>query len=96
MRSAGATAILVDGALAAWQGRGERNLLTFLDTVPDRDPSEVAYEVAARLAEEVVSGGSRAVYVTEVNGEPANQTPMAGALLEAGFTRDSRGFLRRG
>ncbi|HEY3329198.1 MAG TPA: DEAD/DEAH box helicase [Capsulimonadaceae bacterium] len=94
-RSAGATVVLVDGAVAAWQGRGERNLVTYLDNITDRDPSEVAYEVAARLAAEVASGRRRSLYVQEVDGKPANESRMASAFVEAGFARDNRGYLKR-
>ena len=92
---AGAIVILVDGALAGWIGRGERNLLTFFDQVPDRDPQEVAFEIARALANEVCSGKRRSLFVTEVDGQRTDDTPMASALLEAGFIRTSHGYLKR-
>jgi ATP-dependent Lhr-like helicase len=94
-RAAGAIVVLVDGALAAWMGRAERNLLAFLDAVPDRDPDEVAYAVAEALAGQVRPGGRRAVFVTEVNGKPAQETPLGPALLQAGFTFGPRGYMKR-
>jgi len=95
MRSAGAIVILVDGALSAWQGRGERGLMTFLDNVPGRAPSDVARLVAGRLTQEVTTGRRRSVSVQEVDGQPANESAMAAALVEAGFTKNSQGYLRR-
>jgi ATP-dependent Lhr-like helicase len=95
MRQAGAFVILVDGALAAWMGRGERQLLTFLDQIPERDPEEIAYQIACTLAAEVRPGGRRAVWVEEVDGRPTVDSPLAPALIEAGFMRTSKGYLRR-
>jgi len=76
-------------------GRAERNLVTFLDQVTERDPQDVAYEVARALAAEVFPGKRRALFVTEVDGGRAEESPMATALLDAGFTRTSHGFLKR-
>jgi len=94
-RSAGAQVILVDGALAGWMGRGERNLIAFLDQVPDRSPREVADVVARGLADQVGRGGRRAVFVKEVNGRPAQESVLGPALLEAGFTFGPHGYMRR-
>ena len=95
MRQAGAFVFLVDGALAAWMPRSERQLITFLDNVPDRDPSEVAYEIAKTLADLVTSLRRRAVLIEEVNGRPPRETPMGQALMEAGFAQSSQGFQKR-
>ncbi len=95
MRQAGAIVILIDGALAAWMGRGERHLLTFFEQIPERDPEEVAYHVACTLAAEVRPGGRRAVWIEEVDGRPTVETPMAQALIDAGFVRTSKGYLKR-
>ena len=92
---AGAFVILVDGALAAWMGRGERQLLTFLDQVPERDADDVAYEIARVLAAEVAPGKRRALFVTEVNGQRTHESPLASALLDAGFVRTVHGYLKR-
>lgn len=94
-RSAGAQVILVDGALAGWMGRGERNLIAFLDQVPDRAPHEVARVIARVLAEQVGRGGRRAVFVKEVNGQLAQETVLGPALLEAGFTFGPHGYMKR-
>jgi ATP-dependent Lhr-like helicase len=94
-RSAGAQVILVDGALAGWIGRGERNLTAFLDRLPDRSPDEVAAELVRVLAEQVRVGGRRALFVREVNGVPAQDTPLGPALIEAGFTFGPQGYMKR-
>jgi ATP-dependent Lhr-like helicase len=94
-RSARALVILTDGALAAWMGRAERQLVTFPNNVPERDPEEVAEEIARTLAQEVTSGRRRAVFVKEVDGAPAQETPMALALVAAGFTFGPHGYMRR-
>ena len=93
--AAGATVVLVDGSLAAWMGRAERGLTVFLDGVPDREPADVAAEVARALAAQVGPGGRRALFVREVNGVPAQQTRMAAALQAAGFTFGPHGYMKR-
>ena len=94
-RAAGAIVILVDGALAAWMGRAERGLLTFFDQLPDREPEDVAAEVARALSAEVGLGARRALFVKEVDGRPAQETLMGGALEEAGFTFGFHGYMKR-
>ena len=95
MRAAGATVILVDGALAAWMGRGERQLVTFLDQAQERAPEETAAEIARTLAQQMTGGARRALFIQEVNGLPVQDSPMSRALLEAGFSPTSHGYLRR-
>jgi ATP-dependent helicase Lhr and Lhr-like helicase len=94
-RMAGASVVLIDGALAAFMGRGERNLLTFLDQVPECEPAAVAVAVAHALAGQVRPGRTRALFVKEVDGRPATVTPMAAALKEAGFAYGPHGFMKR-
>ena len=76
-------------------GRAERNLLTYPELFPDHDPDDVRRALAEALAAEVRPGGRRAVFVREVNGVPAQDTPLARALLEAGFTFGPHGYMRR-
>ncbi len=85
-RVAGASVVLVDGALAAYVTRGGRELRVFL---PEDDParSRAGRAVAARL-------GARAGTITEVNGEPVLETSMAPFLVEAGFVRMGPGLQR--
>ena len=94
MRAAGALVILVDGALAAWLGPGERQLLTFLDLHPDRSVAEVTRAVARLLAREADESG-RAVVIEEADGGPVHETPIALALVEEGFLATPSGYLRR-
>ncbi|MCW3059317.1 MAG: associated domain protein [Capsulimonas sp.] len=95
MRIAGAVVILVDGALAAWLPKSERQMTTFLDNVPERDPSTVALEIARALAAEVGNGRRRAVLIEEVNGAHPRETSMAAAFIEEGYVASAQGYLKR-
>jgi ATP-dependent Lhr-like helicase len=94
-RSAGAKVVLVDGSLAAYVGRGEKQLLLFL---PEDEPARgvVARAVARALASLVESGARRALLIAEINGEPASKSPLAPYLAESGFAPSSLGFQMRG
>jgi ATP-dependent Lhr-like helicase len=85
-RTVGASVILVNGAVAARLARGGRQLAVYL---PDDEPrrSTVAREVAASLAAR--SGG---LLVSEINGRPAAEHPLAAFLVEAGFSASAMGF----
>jgi len=87
-RTAGASVILVNGAVAAWLARGGRQLAVYL---PEDEPkrSIVAREVATRLAATAWTGS---VLVTEINGRPAAEHPLAAFLVEAGFSGSAMGF----
>jgi ATP-dependent Lhr-like helicase len=92
---AGAVVVLVDGSLAAWMARGERQLLTFANAVKGRTPAEVLREIACALAASLGARRRRALLIGEVDGVPAVESAMADALRRAGFVPTSRGFLRR-
>ena len=94
-RAAGAVVVLVDGVLAAWMGRGERQLLTFLSAVEHRAPADTALEVARALAREVESGRRRTLFVEDVDGGPPERSPLAAALGAAGFVLTPHGYLRK-
>jgi len=94
-RMAGAAVILVDGSLAAWMARNERQLLTFVDQVKSRSATEVTREIAHTLAASVGVKGRRALLIGEVDGKPAAESPVADALRGAGFIVTSRGLLKR-
>jgi len=94
-RMAGALVVMVDGSLAAWMGRNERQLLTFVDQVKNRSATEVAREIAHTLAASVGVKGRRALLIGEVDGRPAAESSMADALRGAGFIVTSRGLLKR-
>src|SRR5262249_4168383 len=92
-RSVGATVILVDGALAAYLARGDRQLLTFRPAAePER--SKVARAIAAVLIDRARTGGDapRGMLLEEIDGTPAPQHQMAPFLTEAGFIAGALGF----
>ncbi|MDY0062616.1 MAG: DEAD/DEAH box helicase [Myxococcota bacterium] len=88
-RSAGARVLLVHGELAAWVGRGGRQVLLWL---PDQEPARTGWAraVAAGLAElarraHARVGGRAGFAVVEIDGGPARQSPLAPLLTEVGF-----------
>ena len=94
-RSVGATVILVNGALAAYLARGDRQLLTFLpDSEPER--SKMARAIARVLIDRARGAGEgetpRGMLIEEIDGGPASAHPMAPFLVEAGFIRGALGF----
>jgi ATP-dependent Lhr-like helicase len=93
-RSVGASVILFDGRLAAYVGRGEKQITTFL---PEEEPTRtnVAREIAKTLASIVTSGRRRALLIAEVDGQPVSKSPIAPMLAEAGFTPSSMGYQLR-
>ncbi len=94
-RSAGAVVVLVAGALAAWQGRRERDL-TFWGNAAEGIPLERTAELVANaLADQVRLRGRRSVYVREVNGRPARESVLGGALAAAGFRFGPDGYMLR-
>ena len=94
LRVAGASVILVNGALACYIGRGVKQLTVFL---PDEEPSRsmVAKQIARALASIVESGARRAMLIADVNDEPVARSPIASFLAEAGFTPTAMGYQRR-
>ncbi len=94
MRVAGASVILVDGALVAWVAKGERELITF-EGPAERDPDLVRDLVAKRLASLIQGGRRRVLYVETVDGSEARASVMAGAFRANGFVDTAQGFLRR-
>ncbi len=94
-RAVGAHVILVNGALVAYIGRGEKQLTTFL---PDDEPSRglAGREIARRLASMVRDGARRALLISEVDGAPVARSPLAPFLVEEGFAPTAMGYqLRR-
>jgi ATP-dependent Lhr-like helicase len=91
-RSVGAGVILVNGALTAYLGRGDRQIQTFL---PADDParSMVAREVASMLFALATGASDRpGMLVTEIDGVRATAHPLASFLVRAGFNRRPTGF----
>jgi len=92
-RTVGATVILVNGALAAYLARGDRQLLVFLpDTEPGR--SKTARAIARVLIERARSGDEtpRGMLIEEIDGATPAAHALAPYLAEAGFIAGSMGF----
>ncbi len=96
-RTVGATVILIDGALAAWIGRGGRQQFVWL---PEDEParSRVGRALAGRLADLARDPMFGGLLVGELNGGPAASHPLGAFLVEAGFAPSALGYqmLRRG
>lgn len=93
-RAAGARVVLYDGALIAWLGRSERNMLIFL---PESEPGRGhAIRALVQALSDLVTGGSRkALLISTVDGERAGGSILAPALTKAGFTSSLHGLLKR-
>lgn len=93
-RSVGANVILVNGLMACYISRGEKQLVLFL---PDDEPlrSVVAREVARQLGSLVRDGTRRALLIAEINDEPASRSPLAPFLVEEGFAATGLGYQLR-
>ena len=92
-RSVGATVILVNGALAAYIPRGDRQLITFLpDTEPDR--SRTGRAVARVLIDRARAGGEspRGMLIEEIDGAPPTGHPLVPLLVDAGFVMGGMGL----
>jgi ATP-dependent Lhr-like helicase len=94
-RRAGAMVVLCDGALVAYLGRSERNLLTFL---PADEPARgsVARALARALAALVEQGERSAFLVSKIDGVEPHRSALAPHLREAGFLPGGAGFLKSG
>jgi ATP-dependent Lhr-like helicase len=91
-RSAGAGVILVNGELAAYVGRADRQFLSYL---PEDEPgrSAVAREVAAALFRLATADRDRGgMLIGEIGGTDTGAHPLAPFLLEAGFVSRATGF----
>ena len=93
-RAAGAHVVLVSGELAAWLGRGEQNLVTFL---PREEPerSRRGRALAQALAQLVEDGRRRALLISKVDGEPVQSSNLGPLLAAAGFSTGHKGYLKR-
>lgn len=94
MRTVGASVILVNGVLAAYVSRGEKQIFTFL---PEEEPtrSMLATAIARALAGLVEGGMRRALLITEVNDEPVGKSAIAPYLAETGFSPSALGYQMR-
>jgi ATP-dependent Lhr-like helicase len=85
--------ILVNGALAAYLARGDRQLLTYLPAAePER--SKVARAIARVLIDRARAGGDapRGMLVEEIDGAPPAQHALAPFLTEQGFVAGALGY----
>jgi ATP-dependent Lhr-like helicase len=95
-RTIGATVILVNGALAAYLARGDRQLLAFLpDVEPNRSKTAraIAGALIDRARERVGSEEApRGMLIEEIDGTTPAAHPLAPYLAEAGFISGAMGF----
>ena len=91
MRAAGTHVVLVDGALAAYVGRGEREIRTFL---PAEEPrrSRMLRGLASALAAWAGRASRPTLGWATANAQPLAQSALAPFLIEAGFLRSGPGF----
>jgi ATP-dependent Lhr-like helicase len=96
MRAVGATVILVNGSLAAYLARGDRQLLVFL---PEAEPerSKTGCAIGRALIERARSGaggddGPRGMLIEEIDGIAPTSHPLAPYLVEAGFVAGAMGL----
>lgn len=99
-RTVGATVMLVNGALAAYLAKGDRQLLVFLpEAEPERSRSGRA--IARALIERARSresgnaehdAGPRGMLIEEIDGQVPTSHPLAPYLVEAGFLAGAMGF----
>jgi hypothetical protein len=82
---------LEDGQLAAWLGKGERDLRPFL---PEDEParSAVGRALAEALARWAAGTGRASLGWAAEGGEPLAESPLAPFLAQAGFARSGPGF----
>jgi ATP-dependent Lhr-like helicase len=90
-RSAGALVVLVDGFLAAYLRRGEREALLF---APEEEPqrSRLIRTAARALAD---LSAPRGMFLSEIDGAPATTHRAAPLFVEAGFAMTAMGLQRR-
>ena len=95
-RTAGARVVIVNGRLAAWIGRGDRQLIVALpDDEPERSQIGRALARELRAIAQRAPEGRRGWLIEEINGEPAAQHPSSQFLLEAGFAATAMGLQLR-
>jgi len=93
-RSVGASVILVNGALAGYLTRGDRQMVTWIpQNEPDR--SKVAKAVARALVERARSRSGdapRGMLIEEIDGGPPSTHALAPFLRQAGFLSGALGM----
>ncbi len=95
-RTAGARVVIVNGRMAAWISRGDRQLIVCL---PDDEPERS--RVGRAVARELVAiahrapEGRRGWLIEDINGKPPIQHPASQFLLDGGFTSTAMGLQLR-
>jgi ATP-dependent Lhr-like helicase len=87
-RVAGASVVLVDGALVFFVDKGGKRLVSF----PAADDPDVADLAARALTVVAKRQRGKALRLETVDGEPARTAPIAEVLRGAGFSSDPRGL----
>ena len=88
--------ILVNGALAAYLARGDRQLFTYLpESEPER--SKTARVIGRVLVDRARRGGEspRGMLIEEIDGLTPSAHPIARFLVEAGFVNGAMGLQAR-
>ncbi len=88
-RVSGAWVVLVDGRPAVWVAPRRRSLLTF----PSSVEAGALVQALRALTHLPVRGRRGRLALEEVDGVPVLDSPLLGALLEAGFVRDYRALV---
>jgi ATP-dependent Lhr-like helicase len=91
-RAAGARVVLSDGHLVGFLARSGQQLLTFLPA----DEAEREIRQRGLVAALVSQARREPLLLAKIDGERAEQSPLAGPLRQAGFISLSRGLLHRG
>jgi ATP-dependent Lhr-like helicase len=88
-RKGGALVVLVEGHLVIYVEKGGRTLLSYTDDPGLMQPAVDALVLAAR------DGFLGRLHVERADGEPVEDSPLAQALVAAGFRLSSRGLRLR-
>ncbi len=95
-RSVGASVVIVDGTLAAYLARGDRQVITWL---PEDEPrrTRTGRGVAQKLIDRAreMTGDQetlRGMLIEEIDGQSPARHPLAPFLIEAGFLSGALGF----
>lgn len=91
-RTVGSLVALVDGQIAAYIARADRQFLTYL---PEEEParSRVSRQLSVLLFRLAAHTPDRVgMYIPEIDGQPAHLHALAPFLLDAGFVRRGSGF----
>ena len=88
-RKAGALVVMIDGELVLYVERGGKTLLTYTDD------AETLLLAAAALVDIIRRGAAEKLAVEKANGIDVLDTPVATALLAAGFYSTPKGLRYR-